>query len=212
LGSALWSKARPGLWAALVHVLALAGLCQQTMAQEGVYRWRTLTTDGRSFLNQADSDATDAVGRIGLSCTDGSGNVEVAVTMSDEQRAEFAEILRSGRYPDVALSGDGEGGGSVIDALKMTDDSGWLYTFSVSADAKWLADFEATGTMRFVVGKTIRDGGSLKVGLDAISDFRSRCRKKPQSPPPAPQSSLPWTRPDPNAFPPVTMPPAESRE
>lgn len=211
MGTTLLSKVRPGLWAASVHALALAGLCQQTMAQEGVYRWRILTTDGRSFLNQAASDSTDAVGRIGLSCADGSGNVEVAVTMNDEQRAKFAEILESGRYPDVALSGDSEDGGSVIEALKMTDDPGWLYTFSVSAEAKWLADFEATGTLRFIVGKTIRDGGSLKLGLDAIRDFRSRCRKKPQSPPPAPQSSLPWTRPDPNAFPPVTMPPAVSR-
>lgn len=207
----IWSKVRPCLWAALVHALAFAGLCQQAMAQEGVYRWRTQTTDGRSFLNQADSEATDAVGRFELSCANGSGNIEVAVRMKDEQRAKFAEILKSGRYPDVALLGDGERGGSVIDALKMTDDPGWLYTFIVSADAEWLAEFEATGTLRFIVGKTIRDGDNLKVGLDAIRDFRSQCRKKPQPSPPAPQSSLPWTRPDPNAFPPVTMPPTVSR-
>lgn len=210
MGTTLWSKVRAGLWAVSMPAFALLGLCQPTMAQESVYRWRVLTTDGRSFLNQADSEATDAVGRFGLSCTVGSGNVEVMVRMKDEQRAQFAEILKSGRYPDVVLSGD-SAGRSLIDALKMTDDPGWLYTFSVAADTKWLADFEVTGALRFVVGKTIRDGDSLKVGLDAISDFRSQCTKKPQSQPPAPQSSLPWTRPDPNAFPPVTAPPAASR-
>ena len=209
MGTTPWSKVRRSVWAALMQALALFGLCQQTTAQEGVYRWRTQTTDGRSFLNQADSEATDAVGRFSLSCTVGSGNVDVTVTMKDEQRAQFADILKSGRYPDVALSGDSESR-SVIDALKMTDDPGWLYTFSVPADARWLADFERTGTLRLVVGKSIKDGDSLKAGLDAISDFRSQCRKTPQLAP-APQSSLPWTRPDPNAFPPVTMPPPVSR-
>jgi hypothetical protein len=186
-----------------MHAVALVGICQETMAQEGVFRWRTLTFEGRSSRFQADSDETDAFGRIGLSCVVESGNVEVSVVMKDEQRAKFAELLRSGSYPEITLS-DGQTK-SAIDKLEFSEVGGWLYAFIIPVDSKWLADFEKTGSLRLSVGTAIKDSDSLKVGLDAISVFRSQCRKKPKSRPPASQSSLPWTRPNPNAFPPPKL-------
>ncbi|WP_342728088.1 hypothetical protein AAFG07_15890 [Bradyrhizobium sp. B097] len=177
-------------------------------AQEGIFRWRVNRTEKQSVLVQAASDATDDFGRVVLSCELTSGNVEVSVMMEDDQRAKFAELLKSERYPTVTLSNGGENNRSVIDKLVFSDVGGWSYAFHVQDDDEWLADFEKTGTLRFTVGDTINDSDSLNVGLDAIAAFRDQCRKPPQALPPSNHSggSLPWTKPNPNAFPPPPVP------
>ena len=128
--------------------------------------------------------------------------------MKDEQRARFAELLKSRDYPDITLSGESDNSGLRIDSLKFSAHGGWMYSFRVAEDGGWMADLETTGTVRLSVGKTIRDGEGLKIGLDAIGEFRNQCRKAPRPAPPPSQSSLPWTRPNPNAFPPPKVVPA----
>ena len=189
---------------AAILIALLTDLCPKVAAQEGIFRWRVNRTEKQSVLVQAASDATDDFGRVALSCEPGSGNIEVSVMMEDDQRAKFAELLKSERYPTVTLSNGGEDSKSVIDKLVFSDVGGWSYAFQVQDDDKWLVDFEKTGTLRFRVGDIIDDSDSLNVGLDAISTFRDQCRKRPQAPPPSTHSggSLPWTQPNPNAFPP----------
>ncbi len=193
-----------GACSAAMLMAVLMDLSPKVAAQEGIFRWRVNRTDKQSILVQAASDATDDVGRVALSCELASGNVEVSMMMEDDQRPKFAELLKSDRYPTVTLSNGGEDNKSVIDKLIFSDVGGWAYVFHVQNDDKWLADFEKTGTLRFKVGDAIDDSDSLNVGLDAISTFRDQCRKPPQPLPPATRSggSLPWTKPNPNAFPP----------
>lgn len=194
--------------AALLQTIALVGACQQTRAQEGDLRWRTFTSEGRSSLVQATSDATDAVGRFEFTCVVKSGNVVVSVVMKDEQRSAFATLLTSGDYPTVTLS-DGRTK-SAIAKLEFGDAYGWSYTFTVPVDSKWLDDFEKTGSLRLTIGKTITDDDSLNVGLGAINDFRSQCREKHQTPPPA-LRPLPRTPPNPDVFPPARLTSPEAR-
>ncbi|WP_159060659.1 hypothetical protein [Rhodopseudomonas palustris] len=201
-----WTK--PVLSAALLQTLASAAVCEETRAQQGDLRWRTSTSEGRSSLVQASSDATDAVGRFAFTCVVKSGNVAVSVAMTDEQRSAFAALLTSGEYPTVALS-DGRTK-SALAKLEFGDADGWSYAFTVPVDSKWLDDFEKTGSVRLAIGKTISDGDSLNVGLGAINDFRSQCRKTHQTPPPAVRP-LPRTPPNPDVFPPAKLMPPEAR-
>lgn len=193
-----WIK--PVLSAALLQTLASAAVCEETRAQQGDLRWRTSTSEGRSSLVQASSDATDAVGRFAFTCVVKSGSVAVSVAMRDEQRSAFAALLTSGEYPTVALS-DGRTK-SALSKLEFGDADGWSYAFTVPVDSKWLDDFEKTGSVRLAIGKTISDGDSLKVGLGAINDFRTQCRKPHQTPPTAVRP-LPRTPPNPDVFPPA---------
>ncbi|WP_346297014.1 hypothetical protein LRC39_09065 [Rhodopseudomonas sp. P1] len=193
-----WIK--PVLSAALLLTLASAAVCEETRAQQGDLRWRTSTSEGRSSLVQASSDATDAVGRFEFTCVVKSGDVIVSVVMTDEQRAAFAGLLTSGEYPTVTLS-DGRTK-SALAKLEFGDADGWSYAFTVPVDSKWFDDFEKTGSLRLTIGKTITDGDSLNVGLGAITDFRTQCRKPHQTPPPA-VHPLPRTPPNPDVFPPA---------
>lgn len=120
--------------------------------------------------------------------------------MTDEQRSAFAALLTSGEYPTVALS-DGRTK-SALAKLEFGDADGWSYAFTVPVDSKWLDDFEKTGSVRLAIGKTISDGDSLNVGLGAINDFRSQCRKTHQITPTAVRP-LPRTPPNPDVFPPA---------
>ncbi|UYO46135.1 hypothetical protein KQX63_09045 [Rhodopseudomonas palustris] len=201
-----WIK--PVLSAALLLTLASAAVCEETRAQQGDLRWRTSTSEGRSSLVQASSDATDAVGRFAFTCVVKSGNVAVSVAMTDEQRFAFAALLTSGEYPTVTLSDVRTK--SALAKLEFGDADGWSYAFTVPVDSKWFDDFEKTGSLRLTIGKTITDGDSLNVGLGAINDFRSQCRKTHPAPPLSFQS-LPRTHPNPDVFPPAKLISPEAR-
>jgi hypothetical protein len=199
---ALRTRAGVGLCVALTQALALAGLSQAAMAQDGGYRWQTVTSRERSSLVLA--RPTDFVtGRFEFSCVRGSGTVVVSVSMKDQQRARFADLLKSKDDPEITLAGGDVSNGLTIEALKFSRHGGWMYGFRVDDDSKWMADFESTGTVRLSVGKTIKDEEGLNAGLEAIGEFRKQCRKGPLPS----ESSLPWTRPNPNAFPPPNLAP-----
>lgn len=186
---------------ALIQAFAVVSLSREAMAQEGGFRWQAVTSSERSSLILA-RPSDFVTGRFEFSCVRGSGTVEVAVSMKDEQRASFAELVKSGAYPEITLPGESDSSGLMIDSLKFAHHGGWMYSFRVEEDSKWIADFQSTGTVRLSVGKTIKDSEGLKAGLDAIGEFRNQCRKAPRSAPRPSQLSLPWTRPNPNVFPP----------
>jgi hypothetical protein len=116
-----------------------------------------------------------------MSCLPLTGSVEVTVSMRSEQLRAFGNLIASDAYPRVKLEGDTDDV-LLITKLEYTEGppGGWLYSFYGPIDSPAMDRFEQTGTLNFEIEGGIKDGVSLDRGLDAIAEFRSRCRRLKQ--------------------------------
>ncbi len=147
-------------------------------AQDHVCRWRI---GHRGGLLASEVEGTDDFGRLSMSCLApdvAPETVEITVLMRPDQLGAFGALVSSHAYPRLKIDGD-PAASFLITKLEYTEfPGGWQYSFSVSVDAPVLDRFEQTGTLNFEIEGGIKDGVSLDRGLDAIAEFRSRCRRE----------------------------------
>jgi hypothetical protein len=163
----------------IVSQLVLCGISSAVVADEA--KWRLSKMSDTLMLYTADTDeGTDALGSLHFQCKVGSGLVEVAKDIQDKsERAAIGKLVLDDSYPTVELSPGPET--SSLDAITMSDASGWGYRFQISPDAAAFDLFKKTGTFKFKIGSAAIQYG-IKAGLDKIAQFQSACRRPSDRP------------------------------
>jgi hypothetical protein len=163
----------------IVSQLVLCGISSTVVADE--VKWRLSKVNDTLLLYTADTDdGTDAIGSLHFQGKVGSGLVEVAKAIQDKsERAAIGKLVLDDSYPTLELS-PGPGTSS-LDAITMSDISGWGYRFQVSPDTAAFDLFKKTGIFKFKIGSAAIQYG-IKAGLDKIAQFQSACRRPSDRP------------------------------
>jgi|SRR4030095_15234644 hypothetical protein len=99
--------------------------------------------------------------------------------LDKSERAAIGKLVLDDSYPTLELS-PGPGTSS-LDAITMSDISGWGYRFQVSPDTAAFDLFKKTGIFKFKIGSAAIQYG-IKAGLDKIAQFQSACRRPSDRP------------------------------
>ena len=163
----------------IVSQFVLCGISGAAVADET--KWRLVKVSDKLMLYTADTDeGTDALGSLRFDCKVGSGLVEVAKDIQDKsERAAVGKLVLDDSYPTLELSPGPET--SSLDAITMSDVSGWGYRFQVSPDTAAFELFKKTGIFKFKIGSAAIQSG-IKAGLDKIAQFQSACRSPSDRP------------------------------